>query len=267
MGFGPLDGYLYIATGDGGGVCDASPGHTAGTGNGQDITNNLLGKILRIDPVGPSGGQSPFLRRSANGGPYWIPSDNPFVGVLGDDEIWSYGLRNPWRCSFDAVTGDLYMGDVGQNLHEEVDYQPALTPGENYGWRCMEGPFCSSVSNCTPTGCTCDAASLADPIFTLTETAPASSVTGGYVYRGTALPALRGTYFFADFVTHRIYSFRTVNGTPGQFIEHTAKLTTSLDGHAVEDIASFGEDALGELYIVDRGTATTGEVFKIVPRP
>ena len=129
--FSPLDGYLYIATGDGGNFCDTGTGHTAGIGNAQDITANLLGKLLRIDPLAAV--------------PYGIPLDNPFVGIAGDDEIWAYGLRNPWRPSFDRLTGDLYIADVGQDLSEEISFQPASSTGaENYGWRCREGNACSS---------------------------------------------------------------------------------------------------------------------------
>ena len=126
IGFGPNDGFLYISTGDGGSFCD--PGQRA-----QDITNQLLGKILRIDVDG--------------GSPFAIPPDNPFVGVTGDDEIWAYGLRNPWRNSFDRATGDLYTADVGQNNWEEINFQSAnSTGGENYGWDCREGTACANDS-------------------------------------------------------------------------------------------------------------------------
>jgi glucose/arabinose dehydrogenase len=124
LGFGPSDGYLYIATGDGGGAGDEGGGHTQGVGNAQDITANLLGKILRIDVDGSD----------APGGSYGIPPGNPFVGIEGDDEIWAHGLRNPWRNAFDAVTGDLYIADVGQSSWEEIDFQHASSAGgENWG--------------------------------------------------------------------------------------------------------------------------------------
>ena len=133
IGFSPVDGYLYVATGDGGGGNDDDAGHTAGTGNAQDTTNNLLGKMLRVDVGGDD------FPGDANRN-YAVPSDNPFVGVTGDDEIWAYGLRNPFRDSFDRTTGDLWIGDVGQGAREEVDHQPvASTGGENYGWRLREG--------------------------------------------------------------------------------------------------------------------------------
>ncbi len=128
IGFGPDDGDLYIGTGDGGGANDDDAGHTAGLGNGQDITDNLLGKILRIDIDVDDFPGDPDRN-------YGIPATNPFVGVEGDDEIWSYGLRNPYRASFDRETGDLYIGDVGQNAREEVDVQPSGAGGLNFGWR------------------------------------------------------------------------------------------------------------------------------------
>src|SRR5690606_37151466 len=133
MDFGPLDGMLYIATGDGGAGDDQGPGHTPGTGNAQDITDNVLGKILRIDV------SSDAFPEDAERN-YAIPADNPFVGQEGDDEIWAYGLRNPWRNSFDRLTNDLYIADVGQNNREEINVQPASSKGgENYGWRLREG--------------------------------------------------------------------------------------------------------------------------------
>src|SRR5690606_38231904 len=146
--FGPNDGYLYIATGDGGGGNDNGTGHTAGTGNAQDTTDNLLGKMLRIDGHGDD--FPPDNPRN-----YAIPEDNPFVGVNGDDEIWSYGLRNPFRSSFDRANGDLWIGDVGQTRREEINYQPAdSSGGENYGWRLREGiiPTPGGVGGSRPEG-------------------------------------------------------------------------------------------------------------------
>ena len=253
IGFGPNDGYLYIATGDGGGSGDNDAGHTAGTGNAQDITNNLLGKMLRIDVDG--------------GGAYAIPPDNPFVDVTGDDEIWAYGLRNPWRPSFDRATGDLYIADVGQGSREEIDFQPAdSTGGANYGWRCMEGNGCTGRS-----GCTCNDPALTDPIHDYTHNPPpppagfVCAVTGGYVYRGCAIPTLDGTYFLADFCGGAIWSFKVVAGNVTEFTDRTPELTTSIEGFAVNQISSFGEDARGELYIVDQGSGASGQVFKIIP--
>jgi glucose/arabinose dehydrogenase len=247
IGFGPNDGYLYIATGDGGSACD--PGQRS-----QDITAQLLGKMLRIDVDG--------------GSPYAIPPDNPFVGVTGDDEIWAYGLRNHWRNSFDRETGDLYMADVGQNSREEINFQKSDSPGgENYGWDCEEGFACAnSVSfQCagTANGCTCGTGGLVDPIQEYTH-ALGLSITGGYVYRGSAIPPLHGTYFYGDFVTSRTWSFVFDGENVTQFQERTSELSPSEDGFTVSSIASFGEDANGEVYIIDRCSTTCGEVFRII---
>lgn len=250
MGFSPNDGYLYIATGDGGNFCDTGTGHTSATGNAQDITSNLLGKMLRIIPS------------TGAGGGYTIPGDNPFVGVAGDDEIWAYGLRNPWRPSFDRETGDLYIADVGQDLIEEVNFQKGDSSGrENYGWRCMEGASCSSVSGCSTTGCTCMAADLTDPVTQYTHSV-GFSITGGYAYRGCDIPSLRGTYFYADYGTSRIWSFLLADGVVTEAVERTAELDPG--PLAISSISSFGEDARGEIYIVERGATTTGEIYKII---
>jgi glucose/arabinose dehydrogenase len=255
IGFSPLDDYLYIAMGDGGNFCDLGSGHTAGTGNAQDVTANLLGKMLRIDPLG--------------GVPYAIPADNPFVGILGDDEIWSYGLRNPWRCSFDRLTGDLYIGDVGQDAREEVSYQSGGSPGgENYGWRCREGNGCSASapSSCgATTGCNCPGAdpTLTPPIHDyLQNPGGHCTVIGGYVYRGSVLPSKRGDYFFSDLCSNQFWSFRVGDGVKYLFRTWTSKFSPSLDGFSISGTRSFAEDADGELYIIT-GTA----VFKIVPAP
>jgi glucose/arabinose dehydrogenase len=260
MGFGPNDGYLYIATGDGGNACDSGSGHTTGIGNAQDLTGNLLGKMLRIDPLGDV--------------PYGIPATNPFVGVTGDDEIWAYGLRNPWRGSFDRLTGDLYIGDVGQDLREEVDFQDAASiGGENYGWRCREGNACSTggASSCPSTdGCVCPGSmpSLTPPVYDYRHAAPPAptsfvcTVIGGYVYRGSALPQLQGAYFFADYCGNGIWSFRVEGGLMTDYRDRTGLLTPSLDNFPIVSITSFGEDANGEMYIV-----ASGGVFQIVPRP
>jgi glucose/arabinose dehydrogenase len=181
LAFGP-DGDLYVALGDGGGAGDTGTGHAAG-GNGQSLST-LLGKILRIDPR-PSGNAA-----------YTIPPDNPFVGRAGArGEIWAYGLRNPWRFSFDRATGDLWIGDVGQNAWEEVDMVPAVGGrdagrGDNFGWNRLEGthPYTGAVPSDTVA-----------PVAELSHTDGACSVIGGYVYRGDAIPGLRGTYVFAYF--------------------------------------------------------------------
>ncbi len=243
LGFGPNDGFLYISTGDGGGGGD--PGNRA-----QDITNQRLGKMLRIDVDGDNG----------PGGNYGIPADNPFVNEVGDDEIWAYGLRNPWRPSFDRATGDLYIADVGQGAREEINFQPNdSTGGENYGWRCMEGNGCTGLS-----GCTCNDPALTDPIHEYFHNV-GRSITGGYVYRGCAIPTLDGTYFFADYVFTRLWSFTYDGNNVLNFTSRIAELSPSSDGFSINQISSFGEDANGELYIVDQGSGTTGQVFKIIP--
>ena len=211
--FGPKDGYLYIGLGDGGG----------GNGqNGQDLST-LLGKILRIDVDRPAGGL-----------PYAIPPDNPFVDQPGArPEIWALGLRNPWRFSFDRVTGDLWIGDVGSATYEEVNYQPAASPGgENYGWDLMEGTACRAEGGC-------DAFVAPVSGFDRDE---GCVVTGGYVYRGSAMPDLHGVYLFADYCSGRVWGL----------VRDASNAWTRLG--PVETglrISSFGEDATGELYVVD----------------
>jgi glucose/arabinose dehydrogenase len=245
--FGPNDGYLYISMGDGGGANDTGGGHTPGTGNAQDITNNLLGKMLRIDVDNDDFPADPNRN-------YAIPPDNPFVGTTGDDEIWAYGLRNAWRNSFDPTNGDLYTADVGQNAWEEINVQPGdSTGGENYGWRCLEGDSCTGLG-----GCDCNDPTLIDPILTYSH-AFGCSLTGGEVYRGCAIPTLNGTYFYADFCSNRIWSIRYDGNTVSEFQERTAELVPG-GGLFINSIVSFGRDALGELYIVDQG----GEIFKIL---
>jgi len=219
--FGP-DGYLYIATGDGGGARDQFQ-------NAQNL-GSLLGKLLRIDVDG--------------GAPYAIPGGNPFVGVGNAlDEIWAYGLRNPWRFSFDRLTGDLFIADVGQTQVEEIDLQPASSAGgENYGWSCMEGDL---TVNFNP----CDGSPLTAPILVYNHDL-GCSVTGGYRYRGSIF-ALRGFYVFGDFCTGRIWFASESDGE------------WSADEWADTDISisSFGEDEDGELYVVDLGR---GELYRFV---
>jgi len=219
IAFGP-DGYLWIGTGDGGSGGDPQD-------NGQK-GQTLLGKLLRIDVS------------AAAAAPYAIPEDNPFVGNDNFlDEIWAYGLRNPWRFSFDRATGDLYIADVGQNAWEEVNFQPADSPGgENYGWRIMEGLHCFNPSSGCPT------AGLTMPVAEY-DRISGLSITGGYVYRGQDHPALQGIYFFADYVTGNIWGLKQVDGV------WESKLL--LD--SAHSVSSFGEDEAGNLYLVDyRGT-------------
>lgn len=247
MAFGP-DGYLYIATGDGGGGGDPD-------GNAQDPAS-LLGKILRIDvefaAVSPTAAYVIYLPLVSGGSgapidePYRIPADNPYVGTEGyRSEIWALGLRNPWRFSFDRSTGDLYIGDVGQGSREEVDFQSSSSPGgENYGWNEMEGTLCY-LPNCDPTG-------LTRPVYEYpTHELGSCSITGGYVYRGVTSPGIQGIYLFADYCNGFITGLQPDGGTwPAQLL-----LDTNLN------ISSFGEDESGELYLVD---ITSGTVYQVV---
>jgi glucose/arabinose dehydrogenase len=239
--FGP-DGFLYVAMGDGGSACDPFT-------NAQNLSS-LLGKMLRID---------------VSTLPYAIPPDNPFVGQAGArPEIWAYGLRNPWRDSFDRLTGDLYIADVGQDVQEEVDVNPAGVGGRNYGWNCREGLTCSTdaPSNCTlPSLCpSCVIGGAVDPIHAYSHDV-GCCIIGGYVYRGAAMPWLRGAYFFADYCTSTIWSFRYVGQPITTFFDRTAEL--AVPGRTIDQISSFGEGATGELYIVDQGG---GEIYRIIPR-
>ncbi len=242
IAFGP-DGQLYIGTGDGGGGCDPS-------GNAQN-TLSPLGKLLRIH---------------VDSLPYTVPADNPFVGHAGSlPEIWATGLRNPWRYSFDRLTGDLYVGDVGQDLWEEIDFSPASSRGgENYGWNPYEGTHCDPNPSCSAAPHSCSVDHYVPPVVEYTH-GTACSVTGGYVYRGCRMPGLRGTYFYADFCAAFIKTFHVVGGQATDQRDRTAELAPG-GGLGIQLISSFGEDARGELYVVDRGSTTgTGEVYKIVP--
>jgi uncharacterized repeat protein (TIGR01451 family) len=220
--FGPHDGYLYIGMGDGGSGGDP-------LNHGQNV-NTLLGAMLRLDVNGQT--------------PYAIPADNPYVGGEGRDEIWAIGLRNPWRFSFDRETGDLYIGDVGQNLWEEIDYQAADTPGGvNFGWRCKEGSHEYRFTG------DCPQLTLTDPIAEYSHT-EGRSVTGGYVYRGSLYPALVGRYFYADYVEGKIWSLYKTGSNPDTWSTPQLELDTGFN------ISSFGEDENGELYVVDRSGGT-----------
>jgi glucose/arabinose dehydrogenase len=231
--FGP-DGKLYFGLGDGGSGGDPQ-------GNGQSL-GTLLGKILRLDVDASS--------------PYAVPSDNPFVGRAGArGEIWSYGLRNPWRFSFDSETGDMWIGDVGQDAWEEVDFEPAGHGGLNSGWNRMEG------SHCFPPGSSCDPSGLVLPVAEYDHRV-GCSITGGYVYRGAALPELRGTYFYGDYCTGIVRSLRLVGSNPAEARDWTSALRTRTGG-AMDGLSSFGVDSKGELYLVLLG----GEIYKLTRRP
>jgi glucose/arabinose dehydrogenase len=238
--FGP-DGYLYIASGDGGSGGDPN-------NNGQNI-NTLLGKILRININGDDF-PGDTLRN------YAIPASNPFVGVAGADEIWAFGLRNPWRNTFDPVTGDLYIADVGQVTREEIDFEAAGSAGgRNYGWRIMEGTFVHDPS--TPPGP--GDPSLVAPIHEYGHVpAPNGgySITGGVVYRG-AEPGLDGAYLFTDFLTAQIWTLTHDNGASVQVVNRTPAVTVS--GGSLNLIASFGTDLAGQIYTV----GLDGEIHRL----
>lgn len=211
LNFGP-DGYLYIGMGDGGSGGDPN-------NYGQNL-NSLLGKMLRIDVDGETG--------------YAIPADNPYVGIAGEDEIWAVGVRNPWKFSFDRLTGDLWIADVGQNAIEEINKAASTEAGLNYGWRCYEGNSAYNTSGCGASS------NYTFPIAQYTHASTGGcSLTGGYVYRGTAYPALQNKYVFADYCNNKI-GYIDVDGGP---ITWTA---TAFSGNVV----SFGEDVNGELYWV-----------------
>ena len=219
----------------------------------QDITNNRLGKMLRIDVSGDDFPGS----ATAN---YAIPPSNPFVGTTGDDEIWAYGLRNPWRNSFDRDTGDVWMGDVGQNTREEIDVQPYDSPGgENYGWRVKEGNNCFDNSQ-TGGNPPCNFSGFADPIYTYGHNGGSLggfSVTGGYVYRGS-IAQYQGLYFFADFSTDNIWTIDPLADNPqASVIRRNPELVPNISSYF--GISSFAEDADGELYIF----SFNGNVFRV----
>ena len=221
LAFGP-DGLLYIGTGDGGGAGDPS-------GNGQNI-NTLLGKMLRIDVNGVSTGRQ-----------YRIPPGNPYVGRAGLDEIFARGLRNPWRWSFDRMTGNLWIADVGQASWEEVDRASAASgngPGANYGWNILEGRHCYQPAS----GCKSGGTVL--PLLEYGHTAGNCSITGGFVYRGGRYPILRGGYLYADFCSGRIWIVDAAAAAPATGRE---VLDTTLN------ITSFGEGQNGEIYLTDLG--------------
>lgn len=221
--FGP-DGKLYLGLGDGGGGGDPF-------GNSQNKAT-LLSSLLRIDVD--------------NGDPYSIPAGNPYVGVTGaKPELWSIGLRNPWRYAFDRTTGLLYIADVGQNKLEEVDVVPATQAGVNYGWNIMEGLSCYNATTCDQTG-------FQLPVIDYSHSDGSCSITGGFVYRGPALPEIAGHYFYSDYCLGFLKSFRYANGT-------VADARTWSVG-SLGNVTSFGEDAAGELYVL----SSNGRVYKLI---
>jgi DNA-binding beta-propeller fold protein YncE len=260
MAFGP-DGYLYIAAGDGGSGND--PGQRA-----QNI-EVLLGKMLRLDVDGldnipGTADDDGFPADSAR--LYQIPPKNPYVGVAGLDEIWHIGLRNPWRNSFDRATGDFWIADVGQDQREEVNRLPANDPnanvgqpgyqgGKNFGWRCREGLRCTGLSGCS----ICPQSVWTDPLFDYahsgTPIPPVNvngcSISGGYVYRGCAIPSLTGLYLFSDYCNGRIFTYDRSSGAVTQILSLGFGVT------------SFGEDAFGEIYVTLAGSGVNGQLRKI----
>lgn len=237
IGFGK-DGYLYIASGDGGSANDPF--------NLAQNRNTLLGKMLRINP---SVEASPTV-------PYTSPVGNPYIGTVGRPEIWAIGLRNPWRSSFDRLTGDLWIADVGQGAIEEINFQKhGEGAGANYGWNCMEGSQCTGFG-----ACTCNDPSLILPVHEYTHDF-GCSVTGGYVYRGSLIPSFVGHYFFSDYCSSRLWSITYKDGVKTGPIDWTDQLTPPSPLN-IQGVTSFGEDYYGELYICD---LFGGEVFKMIP--
>ncbi len=224
LAFGP-DGYLYLGPGDGGGSGD--------TNNNAQNLGVRLGKILRINVSAvPT---------------YTVPATNPFTQTVGaKPEIWALGLRNPWRFSFDRVTGELYIGDVGQGEWEEIDHQPAASDGgENYGWRCYEGTHSFNLSGGCP-------GPYVSPVVEYGHSLGDEAVTGGFVYRGSAYPALSGYYLYADYVSGRFWAMQT------------ATCSVTALGKLADNPSSFGQDGAGELYVAD----LNGSIYRVVgPTP
>lgn len=273
LAFGPRDGYLYLSLGDGGGANDTGVGHVedwyeenAG-GNGQDVTQNLLGSILRLDVDG--------------GDPYAIPADNPFVGTEGLDEIYAYGFRNPYRFSFDMRgNNQLYVGDAGQELYEEVSI---VEKGGNYGWNVKEGTHCFDAENPEnpPTNCPDTDVwgnPLIDPVIEFRNSKQGNGlglvVVGGYVYRGMEQPTLKNQYLFGAWSTSfgtpdgRVFAARTRSANSGLWDFEEVTFSNTPSGRLNAFLLAFGQDAAGEVYLLTSGTTgpsgSTGKVYKIV---
>ena len=228
MAFSPRNGYLYLAVGDGGGSGDPEK-------DAQSRTRNLLGKILRINVDGTGAGPL---------GRYSIPSSNPYVGRTGLDEIWGYGLRNPWRISFDRANGNLFIGDVGQRNYEEVDREWYTSRGgRNYGWPVMEATHCYNASSCSLAGDVL-------PVALYSHSLGRCSITGGFVYRGPSQTSLRGRYIFGDFCSGAIWTMPSTGGNADKDLAATTG----------QQITSFGEGDTGELYVV----TIDGKLFQVL---
>ena len=231
--FGP-DGYLYLSLGDGGGEGNTGKDPRC---NAQQGTT-LHGKLLRLDVD--------------HGEPYTIPPDNPFLGTSMPPEAWAVGLRNTWRFSFDRKTGDLYIGDVGEDRREEVDFEPAGSPGgRNYGWKVMEGSLCFSTDACPDTVPPCGSPAYTLPILEYDHEDERCSITGGLVYRGSALPQLYGAYLFGDICNGQLWAAQRKGGR-WEVRELSAR---------AQYVTSFGEDSRGEVWL----TTLDGRLLKLAP--
>lgn len=272
IGFG-ADGMLYITTGDGG----PQLGGIAGNGNPSQRLDQIFGKLLRIDVNGTDAGLAYRIPDGTLGetpNPFIGTAEQPYVDSFGNParrEIWAFGLRNPWRSGFDRETGDCFVGDVGQEVSEYIHFiDHDTTGGENFGWCVMEGTHPTSgiegMENCaTETS----AGPLIAPIHEYTHVDGRNCIIGGYVYRGTAIPELNGTYFFADNGSDEIFSFHfnTLVRSVEQFLNRTNELLPDPadvpPASGIDAISSFGEDAFGEIYIV---SYAAGTIYRIVPR-
>ena len=237
--FGP-DGFLYVGMGDGG---DANDPHC----NAQSSAS-LLGKMLRID-VDQNVDRPPY---------YGIPAENPFVSTTGPAEAWAFGLRNPWRFSFDRLTGDLFIGDVGQDAREEIDYQPLTSRGgQNYGWKIMEGSLCGTqgAAGCAVAPAPCGDPSYTLPILEYTHEDGSCAVVGGFLYRGDAIPDLQGSYVYGDLCSGKIWAATQQSGT----------WSPALLPIAAPSLTTFGEDSLGELYVGTQGALSA--IVSSTPAP
>lgn len=235
LNFGPLDGYLYIPMGDGGGAGDPSC-------YAQD-SSSYLGKIIRID-----------VNQNINSTPYYgIPTDNPYLDIeLVPDEIWAFGLRNPWRSSFDRKTGDFWIADVGQGAREELNLIPAGSPfGLNFGWKIKEGELCYGTSSCDSNIPECNSGEYKEPIFTYNRTASGGrSITGGYVYRGCKYPGMYGYYIYTDYISGNSWYGNSNEG----FVRFAGAPTR---------VTTYGEDEAGELYVA---SYDTGVIYKVIDK-
>ncbi|WP_428304774.1 PQQ-dependent sugar dehydrogenase [Lacipirellula sp.] len=270
IGFSPNDGYLYVALGDGGNGNDQGTGHTEPGGNAQDLTSNFLGKMLRVDvdrddfPADANKNYGiPYDTAESPGNPF-APATPGATNPTGDDEIWAYGLRNPYRAGFDRATGDLWIGDVGQDRREEIDFQPGNSQGgENYGWRIREGLIQTpSVGGPKPTG-------VIDPVWdykrpgdsTLTPAEAdfvGTTVIGGVPYRGPD-PELQGLYFFGDYGSNRLWTLRPATETSPQVVTYVTP-QLPVDTGSPGGLSSIVEDANGNIYL----TYLSGSVYRIV---